>query len=1072
MRQIGKIVSLFIVLCMICSAVPMMTMAATNVSTFEELKSAFENGGEVTLTRDIVVTEGLKLSGTVNLVINGGGHIISPAVTGLDELGVVNSDATAIEQIIRIYSGGKLTVNNATIYGGKGRCINNEGELVMNNVSLERAHLVYDESYGYTSGAGIRNKGKASLTNCNIRRNGCDSNGGGFLNALAGSVMVFNNCSVVENRNFTSGMGGGAGENQGILYINNSTFANNQSSEIGGGINNFGGTIYAMNSTFTGNVTTVGYAYYGGAIGINGGNLYAVNSVFAFNQSGAGISDIGLYSLSSTSKVELYNCAYTSVAGNSSNVAKVKTVDCKQISESDVPGDVFDGSRTSGVLDQNGVEQSTTYDRPIIAPLGNGIYGVYLNKNSLLLNGGTDTYFSTGDFSAKMSYKDSNGDIVPLGDCEAAAEEDKVVKYPDGSNRTGNAIGAASDTDTHYTYYVVKINPVPNGTVEGGSAFGNALLEGTPITVKAVPDEGYRFAGWKIGTETSPSVTENPYTFTLSSDITLTPVFEQSAILSLEITNVTDKTRTYGDTVSKDEMTVKAVFNDSTVDENFKDYTVIYEDSAAFLKKGNNKIFVTADGITSAPYVINGVQGKMVTVSMFRITNPQLIYDGNEKIGLIKAAVYLKPEYEGKVGTPSYTIKKDGAVITSVKDAGKYDIYAECAASDEYEAFSAEKLGAIAVGQKSLTNSDFVKGANPVYDGSEKSAPVTTALVKDKDYTVSGTEKLTNVSAADAEIIFIGCGNYKGEIKLNWNLEKAENTNVPPAVGVGVSYNKTDGKITGVDSTMEYSSDNTTWNEITGTEITGLANGTYYVRYKETSTNKASDAVTVIVGAYSAPSSGRGGSRVSYVTVKFETNGGSNVESQSIKKNETAASVSAPTKEGYEFAGWYSDKELTKEFDFSAKITASMTVYAKWNEVKKDEPVEDNSKNEIIFTIGKKAATVFGASKSFDVSPLVRNERTMLPARFVAESLGASVEWNGAKKLVTVKGKHLKTEEEVTILITIGSDIAYVNGAEYKLDTKAFAENNRTYTPLRFISEQLGATVEWKAETQQVIITK
>ena len=64
MRQIGKIVSLFIVLCMICSTVPMMTMAATDVSTFEELKSAFENGGEVTLTRDIVVTEGLKLSGT------------------------------------------------------------------------------------------------------------------------------------------------------------------------------------------------------------------------------------------------------------------------------------------------------------------------------------------------------------------------------------------------------------------------------------------------------------------------------------------------------------------------------------------------------------------------------------------------------------------------------------------------------------------------------------------------------------------------------------------------------------------------------------------------------------------------------------------------------------------------------------------------------------------------------------------------------------------------------------------------------------------------------------------------
>ena len=96
----------------------------------------------------------------------------------------------------------------------------------------------------------------------------------------------------------------------------------------------------------------------------------------------------------------------------------------------------------------------------------------------------------------------------------------------------------------------------------------------------------------------------------------------------------------------------------------------------------------------------------------------------------------------------------------------------------------------------------------------------------------------------------------------------------------------------------------------------------------------------------------------------------------------------------------------------------------------------------------------------------------MLPARFVAESLGAVVEWNGDKQLVTIKGKNLKTNEDVTILITIGAEYAVVNGENVKLDSPAFIENDRTYTPVRFISEELGASVKWIETEQKVVITK
>ena len=121
---------------------------------------------------------------------------------------------------------------------------------------------------------------------------------------------------------------------------------------------------------------------------------------------------------------------------------------------------------------------------------------------------------------------------------------------------------------------------------------------------------------------------------------------------------------------------------------------------------------------------------------------------------------------------------------------------------------------------------------------------------------------------------------------------------------------------------------------------------------------------------------------------------------------------------------------------------------------------------------GEKAAQVFGQIKTNDVAPKIVNDRTMLPARFVAENLGADVSWDGEKELVTITGKNLKTDENVTILITIGSATVKVNGKEIKLDSPAFIENDRTYTPIRFISEELGASVEWVEKDKKVIITK
>ncbi|MDE6302359.1 MAG: InlB B-repeat-containing protein, partial [Clostridia bacterium] len=69
------------------------------------------------------------------------------------------------------------------------------------------------------------------------------------------------------------------------------------------------------------------------------------------------------------------------------------------------------------------------------------------------------------------------------------------------------------------------------------------------------------------------------------------------------------------------------------------------------------------------------------------------------------------------------------------------------------------------------------------------------------------------------------------------------------------------------------------------------------------------------------------------VLVRFESNGGSEVERQRIQKDTKAEKPSDPTKEGYTFYGWYeNDKFEGDEFDFETAIPSNRTLYAKWVE--------------------------------------------------------------------------------------------------------------------------------------------
>ena len=121
---------------------------------------------------------------------------------------------------------------------------------------------------------------------------------------------------------------------------------------------------------------------------------------------------------------------------------------------------------------------------------------------------------------------------------------------------------------------------------------------------------------------------------------------------------------------------------------------------------------------------------------------------------------------------------------------------------------------------------------------------------------------------------------------------------------------------------------------------------------------------------------------------------------------------------------------------------------------------------ELKMTVGKTEYTLNGETKTMDVAPIIINDRTMLPVRYVAEALGAEIGWDGATSTATLK------TADTEIKITVGAAEAIVNGQAVKLDSPAVIEKDRSFMPVRFVAETLGGTVAWDGATSTATITK
>ncbi|MBC7345520.1 MAG: SH3 domain-containing protein, partial [Clostridia bacterium] len=108
---------------------------------------------------------------------------------------------------------------------------------------------------------------------------------------------------------------------------------------------------------------------------------------------------------------------------------------------------------------------------------------------------------------------------------------------------------------------------------------------------------------------------------------------------------------------------------------------------------------------------------------------------------------------------------------------------------------------------------------------------------------------------------------------------------------------------------------------------------------------------------------------------------------------------------------------------------------------------------------------VNGNKVSFDVAPYIdENSRTMVPLRFIAESLGCYVHWDPGEKRVTI------TRGGLVASLVLGQKSVTVNGKAVPMDTRAVEVGGRTMVPVRSIAEIFGARVSWDPGTWTVHI--
>lgn len=530
-----------------------LSYAATtrNASTYAELISAITASSDndiINITNNIVVTDSVIVGKT--LIFNGNGYTISVPRPGLDEMGRFNTTPSLFRVFVFKGTSKTVTLNNLKIKGGYESVTGGAIYVSGNTTTLIINNCIISNSKAF-SGGGITNMGILYMYNSIIQRNAANYAGGLFnsgndtSSAGTKAYAYIESSTLVENRSTSLVGGGGAVENKygAYLYFNNSTLSNNQSTELGGAINNnTKSKLWFVNSSATGNVSYGDTATAkGGAICNNGkGTITIVNSILAHNYhrttgttvnpTGFVLDDVLAYLTQDSVKMyySIYHATLPTLGVSTNNIKYTGLANGSNNS-------MFSGGILAKITDSNGVEIGEQIYRPLLYTISGMIVPTLKSNSFASLNKGTRTRFANNNnVNPVVAYWNGSAYANLLG--TSASGQEVIVDQINASRPNPPNRGAVEGYVDNL--YLVKVLASANGTVSGGTIFGDVYPAGTPLTLIAIPNNGYAFTRWDyVLGGTGIASTSNPYNFnTPANNLTLQPVF--SAITGYTITYV------------------------------------------------------------------------------------------------------------------------------------------------------------------------------------------------------------------------------------------------------------------------------------------------------------------------------------------------------------------------------------------------------------------------------------------------------------------------------------------------------------------------------------------------------
>jgi GH25 family lysozyme M1 (1,4-beta-N-acetylmuramidase) len=172
----------------------------------------------------------------------------------------------------------------------------------------------------------------------------------------------------------------------------------------------------------------------------------------------------------------------------------------------------------------------------------------------------------------------------------------------------------------------------------------------------------------------------------------------------------------------------------------------------------------------------------------------------------------------------------------------------------------------------------------------------------------------------------------------------------------------------------------------------------------------------------------------------------------------STVTVTAKPAAGWEFTGWSGGIAGTAN-------PLALTMNANKSFLATFKKSVDPNQHIITLSVGSKVAHLDGQTVTLDTPPVIVSGRTLVPLRPIIEGLGGVITWVPETRSVEV------VFNGTTLLLQIGNHSAVVDGKEVILDVPAAIMNGRTMLPVRFVSEHLGADVQWAPVTKTVTIT-